>query len=113
MTFNGSIDTIITKAISFYKERFALPEFPIEWELTESGKFLINYMLAVKTNLDTSKLNKSEIEERMNASFDSIISTINRVIAAGCTHNTDNLILSPKIARFKEGVEKIFSCFLT
>ena len=111
MTFNGSIDTIITKAISFYKERFALPEFPIEWELTESGKFLINYMLAVKTNLDTSKLNKSEIEERMNASFDSIISTINRVIAAGCTHNTDNLILSPKIARFKEGVEKIFSCY--
>ncbi|MEI6684170.1 MAG: hypothetical protein WCO44_16190 [Bacteroidota bacterium] len=108
-TFNGSIDTIITKAISYYKDRFALPEFPIEWELTESGKFLLNYMLAVQTDLDTSKLTKPEIEERIYSSYDSIILTVNKVITAGCMNNADNLLPSPKLDRFKDGVGKVFS----
>ena len=108
-SFNSSVDSIIRKAATCYKERYNLPAFPIDWQQSGKCKFLTNYLLAVLSSIDTTGLKGPQILEYIQTSYDPLLSTVNRMITAACTNNPDTIVLTPNETRFKQGLEKIVS----
>ena len=108
-SFNSSVDSIIRKAAMSCKERNDLPPFPIEWQKSGKCKFLINYLLAVLSSIDTTEIKGPQILEYIQTSYDPLISTVNLMIKAACTNNPDTIVLTPNETRFKQGLEKIVS----
>ena len=106
-SFNAQVDTLVRKAAMLYKGRHELPPFPVEWQQSGKCKFLMNYLLAVLSSIDTTLLKGPQILDYIQNSYDPLISTVNRMITASCTSQPDTMILTPNETRFKQGLEKI------